>query len=201
MQESLWQTDELSSLENCHICFYRNYFPQTEADHFLLLLQEIRCKQNEIVVFGNKHLEPRETALYGNPDINYRYSGIEHKAELWVPFLQEIRESIQIVTEVKFNSVLINRYRNEKDSVAWHSDDEPELGPSPTICSVSFGASRKFQLREKNKKGEIFTTFLHHGDLIVIHPPTQQHWLHCVPKSSKKTAERINLTFRRIIEN
>jgi alkylated DNA repair dioxygenase AlkB len=200
MQESFWGNEDLSSLKNCNISVYRDHFTKNEADYFFTLLQDIRWKQNEIVVFGNKHLEPRETAWYGNPDINYGYSGIKHKAELWIPFLQEIRERIQTVSEVSFNSVLLNRYRNEKDSVAWHSDDEPDLGVSPTIGSVSFGASRKFQVREKNIKGKIFTTFLHHGDLMIMHPPTQEHWLHCVPKSSKKTSERINLTFRQIVE-
>ena len=95
---------------------------------------------------------------------------------------------------------MLNRYRDEKDSVAWHADDEPELGDSPTIASVSFGASRKFQVRYKNKRGKIFSIFLHHGDLMIMNPPTQAHYLHCAPKSSKKVSERINLTFRKILE-
>ncbi|MFT5812390.1 MAG: alkylated DNA repair dioxygenase AlkB [Psychroserpens sp.] len=46
-----------------------------------------------------------------------------------------------------FNAVLANLYRNQQDSVGWHSDDEPELGKMPTIASLSFGAEREFQLK------------------------------------------------------
>jgi len=200
MQESLWRSDELSGLKDCRISIYRNHFSQVEANHFLSLLQKIHWNQNELIVFGKKYLEPRETALYGNTGVKYGYSGIENESKYWLPFLEEIRDRIQEVAESSFNSVLLNRYRDEKDSVAWHADDEPELGDSPTIASASFGASRKFQVRDKNKRGEIFSIFLHHGDLIVMDPPTQAHCLHCVPKSSKKVSERINLTFRKILE-
>ena len=200
MQESLWINDELNALRDSPIRIYRNYFSQIEANHFFSLLQEIEWTQNEIVVFGKKYLEPRETAWYGNPGIKYSYSGIERESKSWVPFLEEIRKRIQEVTGSSFNSVLLNRYRDEKDSVAWHADDEPELGDSPTIASVSFGASRKFQVRYKNKRGKIFSIFLHHGDLMIMNPPTQAHYLHCAPKSSKKVSERINLTFRKILE-
>tara|TARA_X000001036_G_C20493336_1_gene730718 strand:+ start:74 stop:682 length:609 start_codon:yes stop_codon:yes gene_type:complete len=199
IQESFWEKNELASLENCHISLFRKHFSESEADKYFFYLNQIKWKQNEIVVFGNKHPEPRETAWFGNPGINYKYSGIEHTAEPWFPLLEEIRTRVQIASGVIFNSVLLNRYRDENDGVGWHADDERELGATPTIGSVSFGASRKFQLREKHKKSEIFTTFLHHGDLLIMHPPTQQHWLHCVPKSRKKATERINLTFREII--
>ena len=198
-QESFWQNDELSDLENCHISLYRNHFSENEADRYLSNLRKINWKQNEIVVFVTKHLEPRETAWFGDSGVSYKYSGIVHKAKPWFPLLEDIRVRVQVASGAIFNSVLLNRYRDENDGVAWHADDEPELGAFPTIGSVSFGASRKFQLREKSKKGEIFTPFLHHGDLLIMHPPTQQHWLHCVPKSRKKTTERINLTFREIV--
>ena len=201
MQESLWRIDDLNDLEDCRITLYRDHFSQTEADRFFSLLQKIHWSQNEIVVFGKKHLEPRQTAWYGNSGINYSYSGIKHEAKNWTPFLEEIREGIQKVSKSTFNSVLLNRYRDEKDGVAWHSDDEPELGASPTIASVSFGATRKFQIRHKTKDGEIFSTFLNHGDLMIMHPPTQTNWIHCVPKSTKKVSERINLTFRQILQS
>ena len=200
IQESFWQKDDLGDLENCHISLYRSHFSKSQADRCLEQLRKIEWTQNEIVLFGTKHLEPRETAWFGNPGVNYKYSGIEHKAKPWFPLLEDIRTQVQIASGVICYSVLVNRYRDENDSVAWHADDEPELGAAPTIGSLSFGASRKFQLREKNKRGKIFNLFLHHGDFLIMHPPTQQHWLHCVPKSRSTTSERINLTFREIIQ-
>ena len=85
-QESFWQNDELSDLENCHISLYRNHFSENEADLYLSNLKKINWKQNEIVVFGTKHLEPRETAWFGDSGINYKYSGIVHKAKPWFHF-------------------------------------------------------------------------------------------------------------------
>ena len=47
----------------------------------------------------------------------------------------------------RFNSVLLNLYRDGQDSMGWHSDDESELGPAPAIASLSLGEPRRFLLR------------------------------------------------------
>ena len=95
----------------------------------------------------------------------------------------------------RFNSVLLNLYRDEQDSVAWHSDDEPELGPNPTIGSVSFGAARTFQLRHKRTKQRLALS-LEHGSYLLMQGPTQHHWEHQLPKSARAMGPRVNLTFR-----
>ena len=200
MQERLFETENISDLDNSEIRLFRSYFSQTEADEYFSLLHDVKWSRNEIIVYGNKHLEPRDTAWYGDAGLGYKYSGLEHKAKPWLPFLIEIRDEINSNFCQNFNSVLINRYRDGNDGVSWHSDDEPELGDSPTICSVSFGDPRKFQLRSKEKPREIFSIYLTHGDLLIMKPPTQQNWLHAVPKTNKKVTERINLTFREIIK-
>ncbi len=199
MQESLFQTESISDLDESEILLFRSYFSQIKADEYLSLLQNVNWSRNQIVVYGKKHLEPRDTAWYGENGLIYKYSGIEHKAKPWLPFLIEIRDELNSAFCENFNSVLINRYRDGNDGVSWHSDDEPELGDSPTLCSLSFGGSRKFQLRSKEKSSEIFSIYLNHGDLLIMKPPTQKYWLHAVPKTATKVAERINLTFRKII--
>ena len=98
----------------------------------------------------------------------------------------------------RFNGVLLNRYRTGRDSMSWHSDDEPELGPNPAIASVSFGASRRFRLRHRTRKEEKFAIELSHGSLLVMDQATQLHWQHSVSKTAKPVGERINLTFRLI---
>ncbi|MFM5982088.1 MAG: alpha-ketoglutarate-dependent dioxygenase AlkB, partial [Sphaerospermopsis kisseleviana] len=64
------------------------------------------------------------------------------------------------IAQFNFNSVLLNLYRDGKDSVSWHSDDEPELGKNPIIASVSFGATRRFSLRHKHSKNHKISRFL-----------------------------------------
>ena len=151
MQESLFETESISDLDESEILLFPSYFSQIKADEYLSLLQNVNWSRNQIVVYGKKHLEPRDTAWYGENGLIYKYSGIEHKAKPWLPFLIEIRDELNSAFCENFNSVLINRYRDGNDGVSWHSDDEPELGDSPTLCSLSFGGSRKFQLRSKEK--------------------------------------------------
>ena len=124
------------------------------------------------------------------------YSGITVEPEPWTPTLLEIKSRIEEVSNVTFNSVLLNYYRNERDSVSWHSDDEPELGKNPIIGSVSFGDVRTFQLKHKTNKSLTISRDLPDGSYIEMAGSTQHHWLHQIPKRTRKIGPRINLTFR-----
>lgn len=84
------------------------------------------------------------------------------------------------------------------DSISWHSDDEKELGTNPTVASLSLGGERTFQIRHKTTK-EKQSMVLNNGSLIVMGGTMQHHWQHCVPKTTKPIAARINLTFRNIL--
>ena len=117
----------------------------------------------------------------------------------WNSELLEIKKRADKYAKNNFNSVLLNYYRSGNDSVSWHSDDEKELGDQPIIGSVSFGATRKFRLRNKNNKKMIHNIELENGSLLIMKKLTQQYWEHEIPKTKKKVAERINLTFRTIL--
>ncbi len=99
-----------------------------------------------------------------------------------------------------YNSVLANLYRSGADGVAWHSDDEPELGPEPAIASLSLGETRRFTLRHKSA-GEQVAVDLHHGDLLLMHGPLQRFWQHQIAKSKKPLGPRINLTYRWVVSS
>ena len=123
-------------------------------------------------------------------------------AKPWTKNLLKIKESIEPIAKTTFNSVLINYYRDGKDRVAWHSDDEKELGKNPVIASVSLGAERKFKLRHKKYKENQLQheVFLQNGSLLLMSGSTQHHWLHEIPRTAKPIGPRINLTFR-VIKN
>ena len=108
-----------------------------------------------------------------------------------------MRHHLEVFCGVSFNSVLANYYRGGQDSVAWHSDNEPELGVNPIIASVSLGGTRCFQMRHKKIAEERYALELEHGSLLVMQGPTQHFWQHQIPKR-KYALPRINLTFRRI---
>ncbi len=81
--------------------------------------------------------------------------------------------------------------------MGWHSDDEPVLGATPTIASVSLGAARRFRIRRRLDRA-CFDLVLEHGSLLVMSGTSQREYQHSVPKTAKPTHERINLTFRTI---
>jgi alkylated DNA repair dioxygenase AlkB len=173
-------------------------FGTGEADAlFKCLMAEIQWQQEKIKLYGQVHDLPRLTAWYGDPGKTYTYSGIAVRSLAWIDPLLEIKEKIEAVSGVAFNSVLLNRYRNGSDSVSWHADDERELGMNPVIGSVNFGEARPFQLKHKSK-AEKAKLVLDHGSYLLMKGETQHHWLHQIPKSKKELDERINLTFRRI---
>lgn len=176
---------------------FANFFDSSESDHYLSRLKnEIEWQHQSIKMFGKNILQPRLTALYGDLDKSYRYSGLTMKPKSWTPLLLAIKSRIETQAKVEFTSVLLNQYRNEKDSMGWHRDNEKELGPNPVIGSVSFGATRKFEFRhyfEKNLKTDVN---LSHGSFLLMRQETQHQWEHRLAKMTEPTGLRINLTFR-----
>jgi alkylated DNA repair dioxygenase AlkB len=161
-----------------------------------LLVDETAWRAETVVVYGKRHLQPRLTAWHG--DAAYTYSGLRLAPLPFTPLLQAIRAAVESATGRRFNSVLLNYYRNERDSMGMHSDDEPELGPEPAIASLSLGASRTFVLRHKRSKRTVRLD-LADGSLLLMAGQLQQHWLHGINKLARATGPRLNLTFRYIV--
>lgn len=188
--------------QNClpkdgEVFYISDFFTKKESENFFeTLLKNIEWQQDKIKLFGKTHDVPRLTALYGNANKHYTYSGITMQPKAWLPELLEIKKKIETVARVDFTTVLLNLYRNGQDSMGWHSDDEKELGLNPVIVSVSLGASRIFKLQHKNDKHLKQSIELTNGSLLLMQGQTQHYWKHAVPKTSKIVEPRINLTFR-----
>ena len=163
------------------------------------LLAETPWRQDKITLYGKTHDLPRLQQWYGDEGLTYVWSGIVMKPLPWTPMLLEIKREVEKNAGETFNTVLLNRYRNGDDTVAWHSDDERELGENPVIASVSFGAERDFQLRHNTRRdlGDV-TLSLTPGSLLVMAGTTQACWKHQLPRRKRVTGERVNLTFRRV---
>ncbi|MDB9456472.1 alpha-ketoglutarate-dependent dioxygenase AlkB [Dolichospermum circinale CS-534/05] len=179
------------------VILYQNFFNTQESSQlFEDLSSKVKWKQEIIQIFGKKMPIPRLTAWYGDEGKSYTYSGIEQHPEPWNTTLQFIKSKVEEIAKVSFNSVLLNLYRHGKDSVSWHSDDEPELGKNPIIASVSFGATRRFSLRHKHYKNHKIAIDLTSGSLLLMQGETQHFWQHQIAKTAKEIQPRINLTFR-----
>lgn len=187
---------ERKQIQNGEYLHISNFFDKSTSDNYLqTLLYTIDWKQEKMNMYGKELLFPRLTAWYGDNDKPYSFSGITLKPTQWTKELLEIKSKVETKTDVSFNSVLLNRYRNGNDSISWHTDAEKELGKNPIIASVNFGATREFQLRHIHTK-EKLSIQLSHGNLLIMLGELQHFWQHQIPKTKKPVSERINLTFR-----
>jgi alkylated DNA repair dioxygenase AlkB len=180
-------------------CYYPAAFSSEECSlYFRTLIESTEWRQEHVQLYGKTHPVPRQTAWFGDSGAYYTYSKIANEPAPWTPTLLRIKERVEQLSHVKFNSVLLNRYRHGNDKVSWHSDDEEELGPDPTIASVSFGASRMFQFKNVSDEQERIAVSLGDGSVVVMSGASQRAWKHQIPVQRGIKAERINLTFRQI---
>ncbi len=169
------------------------------AEMYSELMQQTAWEQPEMIIFGKKHAQAGLSTWYSDTGVNYEYSGVVRVAHPMTPLLEQIRAELETFTGAAFNSVLVNLYRDGKDSVSWHSDNEAINGREPTIASVSLGATRRFDLRHKATK-ETVRADLEDGSLLVMSGLSQHCWVHQIAKTASQVGPRINLTFRRIIK-
>tara|TARA_B100002052_G_scaffold90854_1_gene83628 strand:- start:1579 stop:2265 length:687 start_codon:yes stop_codon:yes gene_type:complete len=221
---------KIFTLPNAEIELFNNYFSNEKADEYYNYLSEhAKWKRETMNLYGKEVPYARLMAWYGDPDKKYRFSGKTQNPNNWnnEKILLEIKEELEGEYNDILNSVLLNKYRNERDSISWHSDDEKELGEEPSIYSLSLGCKRIFKLKRKDKQpfpdpdtsqtsmfdheNKVITTInipLEHNSLLIMRGETQKYWLHSIDKVESKVRlkelkddnydSRINLTFRRI---
>jgi len=177
--------------------FTPGFIPGKEAfallDH---LISSTPWKQYEVEMYGKKVLTPRLTAWFGDANSAYKLSGKSFDPHPWTNELLDLKLRVEAFAHEHFNSVLLNYYRDGNDSVAWHADNEKELGPRPLIASVSLGQARKFDFRHKEDHKRKYSLTLTNGSLLIMKGDLQHHWEHRIAKSAVPMRERINLTFR-----
>lgn len=164
-------------------------FSREESDYLMAkFIRESPWKQRTQKMWDKEVLTPRLTAWYGER--------LDEEPILWTPELLMIKEKVEPLCGVSFNSVLLNYYRDGNDSVAWHSDKENVLGKRPVIASVTFGQVRSFDIRRKTDHKQIYSVRLEHGSFLLMKAGLQEAFEHRIAKSTHPMKPRINLTFR-----
>ena len=201
MQDLLTEVNaQRIDLPDADMVFWRDIqLGDPDRDWLNELTHSVPWHQDKITLFGKPQLQRRLSAWYG--DMAYRYSGLTLQPLPWTPVLCELKQCIETLTACRFNSVLLNYYRNQHDSMGMHSDDEKELGPQPSIASLSLGETRVLSLKHKTRRDlQTFKLPLPDKSLLLMRADTQHYWRHGVAKSRRPCGPRINLTFRQILE-
>lgn len=175
--------------------FSRVLSPEATNQYYLALLEKIIWKNDEAVIFGKHFITARKVAWYADTAFPYTYSKITRHALPWTSELLELKQLVEQLTGVKYNSCLLNLYHTGAEGMAWHSDDEKSLLKDSPIASLSFGAERKFSFKHKKSK-ETISLLLESGSLLIMEGKTQKNWWHRLPPTKKIHDPRINLTFR-----
>ena len=164
------------------------------------LIEDTPWKSDPVTVWGKSYPQPRLVAWYGDEGKNYTYSSVAHHPLPWTATLLDLKEKVEKLCECGFNSVLLNYYRDHRDGVGFHADDEPELGRFPAIASVSFGETRCFAMKHKYRKEQKDIKLqLPSESVLLMKGATQANWKHGIPKESRPCGPRVNLTFRNIL--
>lgn len=190
--------------ENIHLGeqrleFYADFLESDKAAQlYQQLYQQLDWEQPQLHLAGRLVAIPRLQVWMGDGQLNYRYSGKNFIASAWHPEIFSLKQAIEERCGYRFNTALCNLYRDGQDSVAWHADDETELGPMPCVASFSLGATRRFKLKSKHSGNPRIDLNLPHNSLLVMLPGVQNNWLHQLPKTRKACQPRINITFRAV---
>jgi alkylated DNA repair dioxygenase AlkB len=192
-----WQRFDLPDAD---LRYAPRWLARDEADALFESLREaIAWERHRIRLFGRAVDSPRLSCWIGDADAAYTYSRTRFEPRPWPEALRPVRERLRIELGIDYNGVLANLYRDGKDRMGWHADNEPEIDPCAPIASVSLGAERRFVLRRRDDKSRHLEIGLAHGSLLTMGGDTQHHWQHALPKTVRAIGARINLTFRRIV--
>ena len=202
MQTQLFSNQQRIDAPGASLDYWPYWLSASQQSQLWPQLENLNWQQSVIRIAGKQHLIPRLNAWYGDVGRSYGYSGTRLEFNPWTPELLALKSQIEQVSGQRFNAVLANLYRDGSDSVDWHADNEPELGPKPVIATVSLGGKRLFCMKNKRDASiEKINLELEPGSLFLMQGDTQLNWVHRVPKTKKTVNARISLTFRRVYDD
>ena len=176
----------------------RDWLHAAEATRCLDAVRaEVTWAEREIVIYGKRIMQPRLVGWAG--DVAYRYSGQTLEPRPFTDSVRALTDRVNQFAGTRFNHVLLNRYRDGRDNMGLHADDEPELGPDPVVATLSLGATRRLTLVPRRPRdGERRSLELPAGSLLIMRGACQRRFRHGIPREPRVTDERVSLTFRHV---
>lgn len=193
--------------DNATILYYQRFLDESRVQSLWKEMMTLNWEQSQMQTRGGKTvLLPRLQSWMRDDGITNRMASLYQKqgGYPWSPTILWIKKNIEKLLGCKFQYVLLNYYRDGKDSIGFHGDTEARAKCTNVVGSVSLGGPRRFLLRHRNhKKLGILGKrefLLSSGCLLVMKDDTQVQWMHAVPKDTAQKYQnpRINLTFRQV---
>lgn len=199
MQQKLFNDYEQLMLPQELMDYTPGFISQTEGHNLLkYLLETVPWQQSKVMMYEKEVLTPRLSAWFGDRRIR---SEDKRTPMQWMPVLLSLKAKIEAHTGMEFNGVLLNNYRDGNDSVAWHADKDTIPGLKTEIASISLGEERNFDFRNKGNYCQRYSIKLEHGSLLLMKGDLQRYWEHRIAKCAIPMKQRINLTFRKVIND
>lgn len=175
-----------------------NFLDETYSKELFNYLKNNINWCNELLSVTNEKVKiKRHMAYLYDEEKYYHYANLYFKGSVWDEKTKELLYKVNNYCEHEFNSVLLNMYKDGKDTIQWHSDKEKELGDFAVIASINLGASRKFWYLNKETGEKDFVT-CKNGDLLIMNAGFQENFLHAILPEKEIKDSRISLTFRKV---
>lgn len=185
-------------------CYYIKGAISTENNYLNRILNETPFHNDVVKMYDKTYVTEREVAYYSDASNVYDYSGFYYNGLNWTNTISEIKNKVESITGYTYNFCVINKYPSGNSTIGWHYDKLGAHIKGYPIASVSFGATRDFQIRARKEyhhilgKKILHTLPLNDGDILVMSGNMQDMYMHSVPKRANVNGVRINLTFRRL---
>lgn len=122
---------------------------------------------------------PRNVGFFSDTSIGYKYSTTLMPSIRLTDGLKELLDSVNsLFPDANFNGILINTYQDGTDNIGRHSDNEKDLS-SIGVLAISYGAVRKFRIRDKA------------GKIVMDIPTTSSSILHMAGEFQKEFTHEI----------
>ena len=174
---------------------------ETEVDKNIIekCVEEIKdklLKNPEVIVYGKRGIQHREIGFFSDESIGYHYSNNLARSQPLTPFLKKLLELVNKKFKTRFNGILVNKYANGLDNIGEHSDDESQLD-NAGVVAISYGAIRKFRIRDKKTKKIVMDIPTLPNQIIQMAGDFQKEFKHGIPVEKKVKEPRISFTFRK----
>ena len=185
----------------------KRIFTEEESKEILEFLKTKKFEYHKPYKRYNKIVKvPRGQASFTlNENIHYDYgktAGGSPPNEIMCDRLKEITQKVNQELGRNYNTILMNVYKDNKDAIGAHQDNENGWVKETGFATLAFGCERPFVVKEI-ATGEKEKIIHKTGEVIEMPYPMNTYYTHSVPACPKNMASewRISLTFREIEES